>query len=241
VLEDPWRAPDEEMFIVTQSPRRAPDEPVELLIGFEKGTPVSIDGEALSPARFLTRLNRVAATHGVGRVDMVENRVVGMKSRGVYETPGGTVLHVAHRAMESITMDREVMHERDRLSPRFAELIYNGFWFSPEMDVLRAAIDASQENVTGEVRVKLYKGNVLVTGRRSPVSLYSEALGRRARGHLRPGGRDRLYPAAGAAARTLLTAEPQPRAGGSRLVPHLSSFFSRVWENTVLTASRAVV
>ena len=176
VLEDPWRAPDEEMFIVTRSPQRAPDEPVELTIGFEKGTPVSVDGEALSPARLLTQLNRVAATHGVGRVDLVENRFVGMKSRGVYETPGGTVLHVAHRAMESITMDREVMHERDRLSPRFAELIYNGFWFSPEMDVLRATIDASQENVTGEVRVKLYKGNVLVTGRRSPVSLYSEAL-----------------------------------------------------------------
>jgi argininosuccinate synthase len=176
VLEDPWCAPEEEMFIVTQSPQRAPDEPVELTIGFEKGTPVSVDGEALSPARLLTQLNRVAATHGVGRVDLVENRFVGMKSRGVYETPGGTVLHVAHRAMESITMDREVMHERDRLSPRFAELIYNGFWFSPEMDVLRAMVDASQENVTGEVRVKLYKGNVLVTGRRSPVSLYSEAL-----------------------------------------------------------------
>ncbi len=176
VLEDPWRAPDEEMFIVTQSPQRAPDEPVELLIGFEQGTPISVDGEALSPARLLTQLNRVAAIHGVGRVDLVENRFVGMKSRGVYETPGGTVLHVAHRAMESITMDREVMHERDRLSPRFAELIYNGFWFSPEMDVLRAMVDASQENVTGEVRVKLYKGNVLVTGRRSPVSLYSEAL-----------------------------------------------------------------
>ncbi len=176
VLEDPWRAPDEDMFIVTQSPQRAPDEPVELLIGFEKGTPVSVDGEVLSPARLLTQLNRVAATHGVGRVDLVENRFVGMKSRGVYETPGGTVLHVAHRAMESITMDREVMHERDRLSPRFAELIYNGFWFSPEMDVLRAMVEASQENVTGEVRVKLYKGNVLVTGRRSPVSLYSEAL-----------------------------------------------------------------
>ncbi len=176
VLEDPWRAPEEEMFLVTQSPQRAPDEPVELLIGFEKGTPVSVDGEALSPARLLTQLNRVAATHGVGRVDQVENRCVGMKSRGVYETPGGTVLHVAHRAMESITMDREVMHERDRLSPRFAELVYNGFWFSPEMEVLRAMVDASQENVTGEVRVKLYKGNVLVTGRRSPVSLYSEAL-----------------------------------------------------------------
>jgi argininosuccinate synthase len=176
VLEDPWRAPDEDMFIVTQSPQQAPDEPLELLIGFEKGTPVSVDGEALSPARLLTQLNRVAAEHGVGRVDQVENRFVGMKSRGVYETPGGTVLHVAHRAMESITMDREVMHERDRLSPRFAELVYNGFWFSPEMDMLRAMVDASQENVTGEVRVKLYKGNVLVTGRRSPVSLYSEAL-----------------------------------------------------------------
>ena len=176
VLEDPWRAPEEEMFLVTQSPQQAPDEPVELLIGFEKGTPVSIDGESLSPARLLTQLNRVAAKHGVGRVDQVENRCVGMKSRGVYETPGGTVLHLAHRGMESITMDREVMHERDRLSPRIAELIYNGFWFSPEMDMLRATVDASQENVTGEVRVKLYKGNVLVTGRRSPVSLYSEAL-----------------------------------------------------------------
>ena len=176
VLEDPWRAPDEEMFIVTRSPQQAPDEPVELLIGFEKGTPVSVDGETLSPARLLTQLNRVAAAHGVGRVDQVENRCVGMKSRGVYETPGGTVLHVAHRAMESITMDREVMHERDRLSPRIAELIYNGFWFSPEMEVLRALVDASQENVTGEVRVKLYKGSVMVTGRRSPVSLYSEAL-----------------------------------------------------------------
>jgi argininosuccinate synthase len=176
VLEDPWRAPEEEMFLVTQSPQQAPDEPVELLIGFEKGTPVSIDGESLSPARLLTQLNRVAARHGVGRVDQVENRCVGMKSRGVYETPGGTVLHLAHRGMESITMDREVMHERDRLSPRIAELIYNGFWFSPEMEVLRAMVDASQENVTGEVRVKLYKGNVIVTGRRSPVSLYSEAL-----------------------------------------------------------------
>ena len=176
VLEDPWRAPEEEMFLVTQSPQQAPDEPVELLIGFEKGTPVSVDGEALSPARLLTQLNRVAAKHGVGRVDQVENRCVGMKSRGVYETPGGTVLHLAHRGMESITMDREVMHERDRLSPRIAELIYNGFWFSPEMEVLWAMVDASQENVTGEVRVKLYKGNVLVTGRRSPVSLYSEAL-----------------------------------------------------------------
>jgi argininosuccinate synthase len=176
ILEDPWRAPDEEMFQTTRSPEDAPDAPAELLIGFEQGTPVSIDGETLSPADLLTRLNRIAGSHGVGRVDMVENRFVGLKSRGVYETPGGTVLHAAHRAMESITMDREVMHERDRLSPRFAELIYNGFWFSPEMQVLRAAIEASQRNVTGEVRVRLYKGNAMVTGRRSPVSLYSEAL-----------------------------------------------------------------
>ena len=172
VLEDPWRAPDEAMFKLTRSPDQAPEVPAELVIGFESGTPVSVDGEALSPARLLARLNRVAGEHGVGRVDMVENRFVGLKSRGVYETPGGTVLHAAHRAMESITMDREVMHERDRLSPRFAELIYNGFWFSPEMDFVRGAIDASQENVTGEVRVRLYKASLQVTGRRSPVSLY---------------------------------------------------------------------
>jgi argininosuccinate synthase len=176
VLEDPWRAPDEDMFVMTRSPEDAPDAPEELVIGFEHGNPVSVDGEALSPATLLSRLNKVAGIHGLGRVDMVENRFVGLKSRGVYETPGGTVLHVAHRAMESITMDRDVMHERDRLSPRFAELIYNGFWFSPEMDVVRAAIDASQHNVTGDVRVKLYKGGIQVTGRRSPVSLYSEAL-----------------------------------------------------------------
>jgi len=175
ILEDPWREPDEEMFVLTRAPEKAPDQAQEILLGFERGTPVSLDGERLAPARLLDRLNRVAGTHGIGRVDMVENRFVGMKSRGVYETPGGTVLHAAHRAIESITLDREVMHERDRLSPRFAELIYNGFWFSPEMDFLRAAIERSQENVTGEVRMKLYKGAARVTGRRSPVSLYSEA------------------------------------------------------------------
>ena len=188
VLEDPWRAPDEEMFLITQSPENAPDEPVELVLGFERGTPVSLDGETLSPAELMVKLNRIAGTHGVGRVDMVENRFVGLKSRGVYETPGGTVLHVAHRAMESITMDRDVMHERDRLSPRFAELIYNGFWFSPEMDLLRAAIEISQENVSGDVRVKLFKGNVSVTGRRSPVSLYSAALS-----SFEDGGEDDTY------------------------------------------------
>jgi argininosuccinate synthase len=176
ILEDPWRAPDESMFVLTTAPEKAPDEAVELVIGFEHGTPVALDGERSSPATLLGRLNRLAGAHGVGRVDMVENRFVGMKSRGVYETPGGTVLHVAHRAIESITLDREVMHERDRLAPRFAELIYNGFWFSPEVQFLRAAIEQSQENVSGEVRLKLYKGGVRVTGRRSPVSLYAASL-----------------------------------------------------------------
>jgi argininosuccinate synthase len=176
ILEDPWRAPDEAMFLTTCSPEDAPDLPSEVVIAFERGTPVAIDGESSTPAALLAKLNHLAGAHGIGRVDMVENRFVGLKSRGVYETPGGTVLHAAHRAVESITLDREVMHERDRLAPRFAELIYNGFWYSPEMDFLRAVIDASQENVTGEARLKLYKGGVYVTGRRSPVSLYSEAL-----------------------------------------------------------------
>ena len=176
VLEDPWRAPDEDMFQTTVSPESAPDEAEELIIGFEAGIPVSIDGDSRSPADLLRHLNQRAGRHGVGRVDMVENRFVGLKSRGVYETPGGTVLHCAHRALESITLDREVMHERDRFAPRFAELIYNGFWYSPEMDMMRAAIDSSQRNVTGEVRLKLYKGSVTILGRRSPVSLYSENL-----------------------------------------------------------------
>jgi argininosuccinate synthase len=176
ILEDPWRAPDESMFVLTKSAEAAPDLASEIVIAFEQGVPVSIDGETLSPAALLYRLNKLAGSHGIGRVDMVENRFVGLKSRGVYETPGGAVLHAAHRAVESITLDREVMHERDRLSPRFAELIYNGFWYSPEMDFMRAAIDVSQRNVTGEARLKLYKGGVQVTGRRSPVSLYSESL-----------------------------------------------------------------
>jgi argininosuccinate synthase len=176
ILEDPWRAPEEDMFLLTRSAEEAPEVAAELVIGFEQGDPIAIDGEALGPADLLHRLNQIAGVHGVGRVDMVENRFVGLKCRGVYETPGGTVLHVAHRALESITLDREVMHEKDRLAPRFAELIYNGFWFSPEMDFLRAAVDASQQAVSGEVRVKLYKGGVQVTGRRSPFSLYSEEL-----------------------------------------------------------------
>jgi len=176
ILEDPWTGPDESMFLLSRSPEDAPDVVQEMVIGFEQGRAISLDGDALAPADLLRRLNQAAGEHGIGRVDMVENRFVGLKSRGVYETPGGTVLLAAHRAIESITLDREVMHERDRLSPRFAELIYNGFWFSPEMDFLRAAIDASQRNVNGEVRLRLYKGNVIVTGRRSPNSLYSEDL-----------------------------------------------------------------
>jgi argininosuccinate synthase len=176
ILEDPWRAPEEQMFVMTTSPEDAPDTPAEIILEFEQGTPVAVDGERLMPAALLRRLNQIAGAHGVGRVDMVENRFVGLKSRGVYETPGGAVLQGAHRALESITLDREVMHERDRLTPRFAELIYNGFWFSPEMDFVRAAIEQSQKNVTGEARMRLYKGGIQVTGRRSPFSLYQEAL-----------------------------------------------------------------
>ncbi len=176
VLEDPWRAPDEAMFEWTTSPLDAPDAPAEVEIGFERGVPVSIDGERLDPVPLLRRANELAAAHGVGRVDIVEDRAVGMKARGVYETPGGTVLHLAHRALESITLDREVMLERDRLSPRIAQLIYAGFWFSPEMDFLRAAVEQSQQRVTGDVRLRLYKGAPSVLGRRSPYSLYSEEI-----------------------------------------------------------------
>ena len=176
ILEDPWQAPREEMFLLTRAPEAAPDEGCDVVIGFEGGRPCSVDGEALAPVPLLERLNALAGLHGVGRVDMVENRFVGLKSRGVYETPGGTLLHAAHRAVESITLDREVMHERDRLAPRFAELVYNGFWYSPEMDFLRAAVESSQRNVSGEARLRIFKGSLQVTGRRSPVSLYSEAL-----------------------------------------------------------------
>ena len=177
ILEDPWRAPDEDMFILTRSPETRPRRAGRARDRLRAaGRPSRSTAKRSRPARLLAKLNRIAGAHGVGRVDMVENRFVGLKSRGVYETPGGSVLHVAHRAVESITMDRDVMHERDRLSPRFAELIYNGFWFAPEMAFVRAAIEASQRSVTGEARVKLFKGSVRVTGRRSPVSLYSEAL-----------------------------------------------------------------
>lgn len=174
VLEDPWMEPPEDMFVLSVSPEVAPDTPRYLEISFESGIPVAIDGERISPATLLDTLNRIAGANGIGRVDMVENRYVGMKSRGVYETPGGTVLHIAHRAIESITLDREVMHLKDALMPKIAELIYYGYWFAPEMEVLKKTIQETQKDVTGDVRLKLYKGNCMVVGRRSPTSLYSE-------------------------------------------------------------------
>ena len=174
-LEDPWEGPSESMFTRSVSPHDAP-EPGEIVeIGFEQGDAVSINGETLSPATLLTRLNEMAGRNGIGRLDIVENRFVGMKSRGVYETPGGTVLLAAHRALESIALDRGAAHLKDELMPRYAELIYNGFWFSPEREALQALIDKTQETVTGDVRLKLYKGNVIVEGRRSPNSLYDMA------------------------------------------------------------------
>lgn len=176
ILEDPWAEPPEDMFEMTVSPLEAPDEATYIDIGFEKGVPVRIDGEQISPVEVLQKLNKIGGENGVGRVDMVENRFVGIKSRGVYETPGGTILHSAHRAVESLTMDREVMHLRDSLVPKFSELIYNGFWYSPEMEMIRAAIEESQKNVTGTARMKIYKGSVSAAGRRSPFSLYQKDL-----------------------------------------------------------------
>lgn len=176
VLEDPWIEPPEYVHQRSVSPMDAPDQVTEITISFKKGDPVAINGEALSPATLLARLNDLGRDNGIGRLDLVENRFVGMKSRGVYETPGGTILLSAHRAIESITLDRGAAHLKDELMPRYAELIYNGFWFSPEREMLQALIDKSQEDVEGEVRLKLYKGNVIVTGRRSPKSLYSDAL-----------------------------------------------------------------
>ena len=176
ILEDPWSEPPEDMFILSVSPEKAPDRPTLVEIDFEDGIPKRVDGLELSPANLLARLNELGGKNGVGRVDMVENRYVGMKSRGVYETPGGTILHIAHRAVESMTMDREVMHLRDSLVPKISELIYYGYWFSPEMDVLKIALDEMQKNVTGTVRLKLYKGNCTVIGRRSEKSLYHDAF-----------------------------------------------------------------
>ena len=175
-LEDPWTAPDEAMFRRSVAPEAAPDQAVEIEVEFKHGDAVAIDGKKLSPAALLTKLNEVAGQHGIGRIDIVENRFVGMKSRGVYETPGGTILLDAHRAIESLTIDKAAQHLKDELMPRYAELIYNGFWFAPEREMLQAAIDESQKNVTGTVRLKLFKGNVIVTGRKSPNSLYDEDI-----------------------------------------------------------------
>ena len=173
VLEDPWVEADEHVYSRSVSPEEAPDKPTFVEISFEQGDAVAIDGVRLSPAALLTKLNELGGANGIGRLDLVEGRFVGMKSRGIYETPGGTILYHAHRGMESITLDRGAMHLKDELMPRYAELIYNGFWFSPEREMLQAAIDKSQEKVIGDVRLKLYKGNVMVCGRRSPDSLYS--------------------------------------------------------------------
>jgi argininosuccinate synthase len=176
VLEDPADEVPNYVYSRTIGPEEAPDKPTVIAIGFEKGDPVSIDGQTMSPATILERLNTLGRENGIGRLDLVENRFVGMKSRGMYETPGGTVLITAHRAIESITLDRGAAHLKDELMPRYAELIYNGFWFSPERELLQGLIDASQEFVTGEVRLKLYKGNVIVIGRTSPYSLYDQDL-----------------------------------------------------------------
>jgi argininosuccinate synthase len=173
-LEDPWTEPDESMFTRSVSPENAPDTPSIIEVDFEAGDPVAIDGEKLSPVALLTKLNELAGANGIGRIDIVENRFVGMKSRGVYETPGGTILLPARRAVESLVLDKGALHLKDELMPRYAELIYNGFWFSPEREMLQSAIDESQANVTGTVRLKLYKGNVIVLGRKSPNSLYDE-------------------------------------------------------------------
>ena len=174
ILEDPWAQPPADIFSLTTAPEDAPDQCEVIEISFENGNPVAIDGKTLSPAKLLEALNLLGGKHGIGRIDIVENRFVGMKSRGVYETPGGTILRIAHMAMESITLDREVLHLRDSLISKYAELIYNGFWFSPERELLQTLIDESQTGVNGVVRLKLYKGNCIVLGRKSDSSLYRE-------------------------------------------------------------------
>jgi len=174
VLEDPWNEPPEDMYLMSVSPEKAPDKPTYIEIDFENGDPVRLDGKDLSPANMLAALNKLGGENGIGRVDLVENRFVGMKSRGVYETPGGTILFDAHRAMESLTMDREVMYLRDSLIPKYAQLIYNGFWFAPERELMQKLIDDSQSCVNGTVRLKLYKGTVTVVGRKSENSLFRE-------------------------------------------------------------------
>ena len=175
-LEDPWIEAEEHIYSRSVSPMNAPDKPIEITIEFLKGDPIKINNQSLSPSNLLKKLNVLGGDNGIGRIDLVENRFVGMKSRGIYETPGGTILISARRAIESITLDREAGHLKDSFMPKYAELIYNGFWFSPEREMLQTAIDKVSENVTGTVRLKLYKGNVIITGRKSPKSLYSESL-----------------------------------------------------------------
>ncbi|MBI2982293.1 MAG: argininosuccinate synthase [Deltaproteobacteria bacterium] len=176
VLEDPWKAPPEDIFVMTRNPESSPERPTIVEIGYKNGNPVVLNGRKLTPAKLLAKLNRLAGDHGIGRADIVENRYVGMKSRGIYETPGGTVLHSAHRALEGLTLDREVMHLRDSLIPKYAELVYYGYWFSPEREALQGLIDEIQGPVTGTVRMKLYKGNSLLLGRKSPNSLYRQEI-----------------------------------------------------------------
>ena len=174
ILEDPWVEPPAKMFLLTVSPEDAPDAPAYVEVDFEAGVPVAVDGQRLAPVPLLERLNRLGGEHGIGRIDLVENRYVGMKSRGVYETPGGTILHVAHRAIESLTLDREVLHLRDSLVPRYAEMVYYGYWYAPEREALQTFMDEAQRDVTGTVRLKLYKGMATVVGRKSPRSLYRQ-------------------------------------------------------------------
>ncbi len=176
ILEDPWREPPDDIFLLTVDPREAPDRPEYVEIDYEAGDPVAVNGQRMGPADLLAALNTLGGAHGVGRVDLVENRYVGMKSRGVYETPGGTILHAAHRAVESITLDREVQHLRDSLVPRYAEMVYYGYWFAPERRMLQAAIDEAQKPVTGTARLKLYKGQVYTVGRKAPRSLYNPQI-----------------------------------------------------------------
>jgi argininosuccinate synthase len=176
ILEDPWAEPPKDMYTMITPPEKAPDKPTYIEIEYESGNPVKLNGKAMSPFKLFAELNKIAGANGIGRVDLVENRFVGMKSRGVYETPAGTVLHVAHRAVESLTLDREVMHLRDSLIPKYAELVYYGFWFAPEREILQSMTDDIQKNVTGTARLKLYKGNCFVAGRKSPKSLYHQKL-----------------------------------------------------------------
>ena len=176
VLEDPWYTPDEDMFQLSVAPENAPDKPTTIEIDYEAGDPVAVNGERMSPARLLIRLNELGGQNGIGRIDIVENRFVGIKSRGVYETPGGTILHVAHKAVESLTVDREIMYLRDTMIPDYAKAIYNGFWYSPERELMQKTIDESQKNVYGTARLKLYKGSCIVTGRKAVKSLYDEKI-----------------------------------------------------------------